>query len=283
MGTPRSLRTSGQPFRLPARVLSGIVGLLMFVLLARAARGERAAAFDHVLLGSAQQASPSGEEVYVDRLGCWNCHGQSGGGGGGAGPAIAKTRLPLRRFISYVRLPAGQMPPLAPILASDAELAIVYRWLDGAEAVKTPPPVTISLKEVEPRAKAGEPELLWTAQALESTPKSEAPLATSLRYRVTVRTEGNIPAANRACEYQLAGRTDWSTFTTDEQGEALLGPDRGFVVVADAPATGKKLVAARLHPQLAVGKYVFVVEAIDYAQPERPIVVGVGTATVKVE
>src|SRR5574342_724812 len=93
--------------RLPVASIALPVGVLIFVW----------AAVSH-----AQQAAPSGEEVYVDRLGCWNCHGKAGGGGAGA--VIAKTPLPLRRFVSYVRLPKGEMPPYAPLLASDAELTI---------------------------------------------------------------------------------------------------------------------------------------------------------------
>lgn len=216
-------------------------------------------------VGYAQQAAPSGEEVYVDRLGCWNCHGKAGAGG--AGRMIAKTRLPLRRFASYVRLPSGEMPPYSPILASDAELAIVYRWLEGAEPVKTPLPITITLK--------GAPSVLADGQAkadteIELTAQSDGAQVPSVRYRVTMLTQTNTPLANLTFESQRAGHDEWSKFTTDQNGEAPL----------NAPAA--LALPARLRIALAAGRYALVVEAIDDAAPAAPVVVGIGTAILKV-
>lgn len=213
---------------------------------------------------SAQQAAPSGEEVYVDRLGCWNCHGKAGAGG--AGRMIAKTRLPLRRFASYVRLPSGEMPPYSSMLASDAELAIVYRWLDGVDAVKAPLPITITL--------TGAPGVLADGQAkaeteIALTAQSDGAQLPSVRYRITVLTQANAPLANLPFEGQRGGGDEWSKVTTDQNGEAPLS------ATAQAPP-------ARLRIALGAGKYALVVEAIDEAAPASPVVVGIGTAIVKV-
>lgn len=233
-------------------------------------------------MGHAQQA-PSGEEVYVDRLGCWNCHGKTGGGGGGA-PAIANTRLSLRRFVSYVRVPSKEMPPVAPMLASDAELAIVYRWLEGIEAVNTPPAITVDLKSsIGARADGqanAEVGVEVTPLVAETALSSAVPEAASLRYRVTLISSADAPLANQAVEYQRAGRDDWSKFATDEHGEALLGPDRG-VVLAKAGETDK--MHARLRLALPAGKTALVVETLDYTAPGNPVVVGIGSAILRVQ
>lgn len=270
MTTPNSSRgTSRQLAGLPARALSGIVGLFLFVLLT---------------VSHAQQAAPSGEEVYIDRLGCWNCHGSTGQGGGATGVALAKTPLALRKFVGYVRLPGKEMPPFAPMLASDAELAIVYRWLDGSEAVKAPPAIAVDLKSSTGTRANGqanaEVSVDLTARAAETALPSDVPASASLGYRVSLISDEGVPLANQTVEYQRAGRNDWSKFTTDEHGEALLGPDRG-VVLAKAGQTDK--ARARLRMALPAGKTALVVETLDYTAPANPVVVGIGSAILRVE
>ncbi|MDO8681383.1 MAG: hypothetical protein Q7R30_22930 [Acidobacteriota bacterium] len=267
--TPNSSRgTSGQPGGLPAHALSGIVGLLLFAFLT---------------VSYAQRAVPSGEEVYVDRLGCWNCHGTTGQGAGG-GVVLTKTPLALRKFVSYVRLPSKEMPPFAPIMASDAELAIVYRWLDGSEAVKAPPAITVDLKSSAAARTGGqasaEVSVELIARVAETALPSDVPVAASLGYRVTLTSDAGAPLANHAVEYQRAGRNDWSKFTTDEHGEALLGADRG-VVLAKAGQTDK--ARARLRTALPAGKTALVVETLDYTAPANLVVVGIGSAILRVE
>jgi hypothetical protein len=177
------------------------------------------------------------------------------------------------------------MPPFAPILASDADLAIVYDWLDGIDAVETPPRITLSLKRstglTADGQKKAETEVELTVLNGERNLGSDVPNATSLRYRVLL-TQANTPVANHVIEYQLAGRKGWSTFTTDERGEALLAPDHGFTP-AGARETEKPLATARLRMALAAGRYALVVEAIDDTEPAQPVVVGIGTAILNVE
>lgn len=269
MTTPKALRdTNRQPGGLPVRALSGIVGLLLLVLLTAS---------------YAQQAVPSGEEVYIDRLGCWNCHGTTGEGAGG-GVVLSQTPLMLRRFVGYVRLPSKQMPPFTTMMASDAELAIMYRWLDGREAVQAPPAITIDLKSATGTRADGQAntevgvELI--ARVAETALPSDVPASASLGYRVTLTSHAGVPLANHAVEYQRAGRNDWSNLTTDEHGEALLGPDRG-VVLGKAGQTDK--ARARLRLALPAGKTALVVETLDYTAPANPVVVGIGSAILRVE
>lgn len=177
------------------------------------------------------------------------------------------------------------MPPFAPILASDADLAIVYVWLEGIDAVETPPRITFSLKRstglTADGQKKAETEVELTVLNGERNLGSDVPNATSLRYRVLL-TQANTPVANHVVEYQLAGREGWSSFTTDERGEALLAPDHGLTP-AGARETEKPLATARLRMVLAAGRYALVVEAIDDAEPAQPVVVGIGTTILNVQ
>lgn len=235
-------------------------------------------------VSQAQQATPSGEELYIDRLGCWNCHGSAGEGG--SGPGLAKTQLPLSKFVRVVRMPSGEMPPYAPALASDTDLAILYRWLDGVDAVHAPPSIAFALKAA-PHARAdgqatADTEVEVTARTQTATPGVDAPKAASLRYRLTLLSRTDGPVANRKIEYQPAGREGLSTFTTDEHGQGLLGPDAGLLVAAVGEAD-KEGPAGRLRMVLPAGRYALVVEAISDAESAKPIVVGVGTAVFSVE
>lgn len=267
MTTPNCPRgTGGGPHRLPAYALSGTVGLLVCGFLT---------------VSYAQRAVPSGEELYVDRLGCWNCHGTTGQGAGG-GVVLSKTPLALRRFVGYVRLPSKEMPPFAPMMASDADLAIVYRWLDGSEAVKAPPAIMIDLRSTTGAGRSGDAvvgiELI--ARMAETALPADVPAPAALGYRVTLISDTGAPLANHAMEYQRAGRRDWEQFTTDERGEALVGPDRG-VVLAKAGQTDR--ARARLRTALPAGKTALVVEALDHTAPANPVVVGIGSAILRVE
>lgn len=269
MTTPSASRgTSGRPGGPPARALSGIVGLLVFACLTAS---------------YAQRMVPSGEEVYIDRLGCWNCHGVTGEGAGG-GVVLSRTPLALRKFVGYVRLPSKQMPPFSSTTASDAELAIMYRWLDGGEEVKAPPAIAIDLKSSTGTRTGGQANaevgVELTARVAETALASDVPASASLGYRVTLTSHAGVPLANQAVEYQRAGRNDWSNLTTDEHGEALLGPDRG-VVLAKAGQADK--ARARLRLALPAGRTALVVETLDYTAPAKPVVVGIGSAILRVE
>jgi mono/diheme cytochrome c family protein len=92
----------------------------------------------------AQQAGPAGESVYM-HLGCWNCHGMDGRAGKYVLP-IANTRLPLEKFVDYVRTPTGTMPPFKPSEGSDSDLAAVYQWLESSSRAEVNGP---EKKEVE--------------------------------------------------------------------------------------------------------------------------------------
>jgi hypothetical protein len=232
---------------------------------------------------SAQGAAAPGEAAW-DRLGCWNCHGSNGytNMSRAGRPSIAKTPLPFRRFVGQVRLPARQMPPHPPALAADADLAMAYHWLGGTDAVATPPAITLDLEsspEVKADAQAeARVAIDLTAVRAQTALDSGVRDFTALNYRVTVITNSNPPVANRTLEYQQAGPGGWSKVTINADGEALLGADRRFVAT-NATDTGK--ARARLRMAMPTARTVVVIEALDYAQSAKPVIVGIGTVILK--
>ena len=229
-------------------------------------------------VSSAQQSSPSAEEITFARLGCRNCHGSLGEGRKGkpGGPILAKSRQTLRRFVGYTRMPMSMMPPYPLQWASDADLANVYHWLEGIEAVRTPLAVTIGLKSAAGPDK-GQLEIEMTALRPETALKSEVPAPASLSYRVTLITNGKAPVAKQRLEYRQASQ-DWSNFTTDQRGEALLNPDQGFMLTE---ARNKEEARGRLRMAMPSVRTVLLIEAVDSIEPAKPVVVGMGTAILK--
>lgn len=92
-----------------------------------------------VLLSGADQAraAPSaarGKEIFR-RVGCFECHNYQGQGG--VGPRLAKT-LPFESLKSYVRSANGNMPPYAPAVLTDEELADIHAYLQSVPAAPSP-------------------------------------------------------------------------------------------------------------------------------------------------
>lgn len=70
-----------------------------------------------------------GKELYI-KNGCYECHGTVGQGG--TGPHIAPRTAP----ITYVRRPAGQMPPYTAKVLPDSDLADILAYL---KTIPAPP------------------------------------------------------------------------------------------------------------------------------------------------
>ncbi len=230
--------------------------------------------------GHAQQEARSGEELYIDRLGCWGCHGRAGEGGDG--PALRNTRLPLWKFVKQLRLPSETMPPFAHNLVSDADLAIVYDWLDGVETVETPPPVALTLEG--PNQVTAEIEVELTVRTVAANLDTSLADPTTWRYRVTLLRRDNTPIAQATLEHRLAGRKEWLEFTTDERGQAVLGPEEGFLPADGSETETEKETTTRLRiSSLQANRYALMVEAIGGNESDNPVVFGIGTGIFTVE
>ena len=227
-------------------------------------------ALARLAVSGAEESAVTGEELYVDRLGCWNCHGKNGGGG--AGPRLTGTRLPLRRFVSQMRLPAASMPRFVPFLVSDPELATLYRWLDGFEPFDVPLPVTVAL-EVSP-AHVAAAAVDVTAHAQDVPWRSD-----DLQYRVLLMRTANAPMIAQTLRYRPGGSARWLKTTTDDEGEALIGPDHDFTLTG----TGES-PTFRLQTKLpAPGRYSLVIEAMGKSKTAVLEVLGTGSAVLNVE
>lgn len=72
----------------------------------------------------------NGKRVYT-RYGCYECHGREGQGSTATGPRLGPRPMPFEAFVSYVRHPAGEMPPYTGKIVSDSDLADIYAFLES--------------------------------------------------------------------------------------------------------------------------------------------------------
>jgi ubiquinol-cytochrome c reductase cytochrome c subunit len=91
---------------------------------------------------SAQTTAPPAGSVAAGamlykKIGCYECHANEGQGGA-QGPRLGPNPIPFARFGTYVRNPAGDMPPYTAKVLSDQDLATIYAFL---EARPRPPAV----------------------------------------------------------------------------------------------------------------------------------------------
>jgi mono/diheme cytochrome c family protein len=76
-------------------------------------------------------AAPSavkGKEIF-HRVGCYECHNYQGQGG--VGPRLAPSSIAFDRLKSYVRNANGNMPPYAPTVLPDDDIADIYAYLQS--------------------------------------------------------------------------------------------------------------------------------------------------------
>lgn len=71
----------------------------------------------------------NGQRLYTN-YGCYECHGSEAQGSVQTGGSrLGPMQIPFASFVSYVRQPAGQMPPYTKKAVSDGELADIYAFL----------------------------------------------------------------------------------------------------------------------------------------------------------
>jgi ubiquinol-cytochrome c reductase cytochrome c subunit len=81
----------------------------------------------------------NGKRLFL-KDGCYECHGTVGQGAGAnpVAPKLAPKPMALTALITYVRKPAGNMPPYTSKVISDAQLADARAYL---ASIPEPPPV----------------------------------------------------------------------------------------------------------------------------------------------
>jgi len=76
----------------------------------------------------------NGRKLFVS-YGCYQCHGYEGQGSTATGPRLAPRPIPFAGFTRQLRRPSNEMPPYTAKVATDAQLADLYAFLQSI-----PPP-----------------------------------------------------------------------------------------------------------------------------------------------
>jgi ubiquinol-cytochrome c reductase cytochrome c subunit len=83
----------------------------------------------------------AGKKLYVS-VGCYQCHGYEAQGSSASGPRLGPRPIAYQSFLAYIRRPTGQMPPYTARVASDADIAGIYAFVESRPA----PPSVQSLQ-----------------------------------------------------------------------------------------------------------------------------------------
>jgi len=75
----------------------------------------------------------AGRKLFVS-YGCYQCHGYEAQGSSATGPRLGPRPLQFAALSKYVRAPTGQMPPYTAKVLPDADLTIIYAFLQSRPA-----------------------------------------------------------------------------------------------------------------------------------------------------
>jgi hypothetical protein len=150
------------------------------------------------------------------------------------------------------------MPHYSTSLASDAELANVYRWLNGKDDILIPA-ASLNLRMSEENSNSGGLNIEVKRADRESSNPSQ--------YRVTLISNGKAAVSAQRLDYQFGSGT-WANATTNARGEAMI------------PATSQ---GEDLHVRLPAptARTVVVIEALAQPAAEKQPIVAVGSAILK--
>jgi mono/diheme cytochrome c family protein len=81
--------------------------------------------------------SQNGKKLFTT-YGCFECHGNHAEGTSVGGPRLGPNPISFAAFSKYLRQPTGQMPPFTIKVATDADLADIYAFL---QSLPQPPKV----------------------------------------------------------------------------------------------------------------------------------------------
>ena len=75
----------------------------------------------------------AGKKLFVS-YGCYQCHGYEAQGSSATGPRLGPRPLQFAALSKYVRAPTGQMPPYTAKVLPEADLTIIYAFLQSRPA-----------------------------------------------------------------------------------------------------------------------------------------------------
>jgi mono/diheme cytochrome c family protein len=142
-GAARCLRRGATASRSLLFVAIGLIAVVGPALIFAAGQaGGQAAMHGPKPAGAPAGNAGNGKQVFV-RYGCYECHGSHGQIVSRTGPALAPDLVPFEGFTTYVRHPAGSMPPYAEKVVSEQDLADIYAFLQSAS--RPPASTTVPL------------------------------------------------------------------------------------------------------------------------------------------
>ena len=87
---------------------------------------------------NAPRGNAENGRVLFAKFGCYECHGREAQGSTATGPRLGPNTIAYNRFLSYIRKPAGEMPPYTAKVVTDPQAADIYAFL---QALPRPPAV----------------------------------------------------------------------------------------------------------------------------------------------
>jgi mono/diheme cytochrome c family protein len=76
-------------------------------------------------------------KILFNKIGCYQCHGREAQGAV-TGPRLNQNPITYTRFITYIRKPAGEMPPYTAKVVSDQQAADIFAFI---QSLPKPPAV----------------------------------------------------------------------------------------------------------------------------------------------
>ena len=126
MGLAPGRRGRSAAIRCLVVVVVSTIALILCVTYAYSQSGVQPSERSAASPGSAD----NGKRLYM-KNGCYECHSLQGQGSMASGPRIGPDPIPSSALVSYVRHPAGDMPPYSNRVMTDQELADIYAFLES--------------------------------------------------------------------------------------------------------------------------------------------------------
>ena len=87
---------------------------------------------------STPRGNPETGKALFTKIGCYQCHGREAQGSTATGPRLNQNPITFARFVSYIRKPAGEMPPYTSRVVNDQQAADIFAFL---QSLPKPPAV----------------------------------------------------------------------------------------------------------------------------------------------
>jgi mono/diheme cytochrome c family protein len=88
-----------------------------------------------LMVNAAQAADAArGKTLFVEKYGCYQCHGTAGQGSPVTGPKLAPDPKPYEILSAFIRNSSREMPPYREAVLPNADLEDIYAYLQSIKA-----------------------------------------------------------------------------------------------------------------------------------------------------